>query len=136
MRDKMVEHRFDPEAPGIVLFVSVCREDNKRRVKMVLDTGATFVLIPWKIAHELGYKPAASKEWISITTATAVIYAPVITLKAVATLGREVNNVKAVCHNLPDTSRVDGLLGLSYLRNFKVEIDFKKGILTLNNFPS
>ncbi len=36
----------------------------------------------------------------------------------------------------PDTSRVDGLLGLSYLRNFKVEIDFKKGILTLNNFPS
>jgi len=24
MREKMVEHRFDPEAPGIVLFVCVC----------------------------------------------------------------------------------------------------------------
>lgn len=129
--DNMVEHRFDPKAPGIVLFVSVCGEDNKRRVKMVLDTGSTFVLISWKIAQELGYKPAVSKEWTRITTATAVIYAPVITLKAVATLGIVINDVKVVCHNLPDTSRVDGLLGLSYLRNFKVEIDFKKGILTL-----
>lgn len=129
--DNMVEHRFDPEALGIVLFVSVCGEDNKRRVKMVLDTGSTFVLIPWKIAHELGYKPAVSKEWTRITTATSVIYAPVIILKAVATLGMMINDVKVVCHNLPDTSRVDGLLGLSYLRNFKVEIDFKKGILTL-----
>lgn len=42
MMDKMVEHRFDPEAPGIVLFVSVCREDNKRRVKMVVGHGGYF----------------------------------------------------------------------------------------------
>ncbi len=127
----MVEHRFDPESPGIVLFVTVYGADNKRRVKMVLDTGSTFVLISWKIANELGYKPAASKEWTHITTATSVIYAPVIVLKAVATLGMVVNDVRVICHNLPDTSRVDGLLGLSYLRNFKIEIDFKKGILTL-----
>jgi hypothetical protein len=26
-----------------------------------------------------------------------------------------INNVKVVCHNLPDTSRVDGLLGLRSL---------------------
>ena len=34
-------------------------------------------------------------------------------------------------HDLPEISRVDGLLGLSYLRNFDLIIKFKEGILEL-----
>ena len=127
----MAKYNFDPETYGIVLFVNVESEDNIRRIKMVLDTGATYVLIPWKIAEELGYKPAASKEWAPITTPTAVINAPVISLKSITTLGLKANNVKVICHDLPEISRVDGLLGLSYLKNFKLILDFKNGILEL-----
>ena len=77
----MVQHKFDPEAFGIVLFVNVEGKDNKRRVKMVFDTGATYMLLPWSIAEELGYKPATSDEWVSITTPNAVLNAPMITMK-------------------------------------------------------
>jgi len=52
---------FDPDAFGIVLFTTLGRDDVKRRLKMVLDTGATYCMIPWHIAEELGYKPALSK---------------------------------------------------------------------------
>jgi len=98
---------------------------------MVLDTGATYTMIPWYIAEELGYNPAASKEFISMTTASGTIEAPLITIDCVSILDMPIENQKVIVHNLPESSHVDGLLGLSYLKHFKLTIDFKKGILAL-----
>jgi len=39
----MVKVDFDPDAFGIVLFVTIGHDDVKRRLKMVLDTGATIL---------------------------------------------------------------------------------------------
>jgi clan AA aspartic protease (TIGR02281 family) len=100
-------------------------------LRVVLDLGSTYVTIPWHIAEVLGYKPGASKSWETIITAAAPVYAPKITLKSVKVLGLKVDNVDAIVHTLPEVSRVDGLLGLSYLRNFRIIIDFKNGLLTL-----
>jgi len=49
----------------------------------------------------------------------------------VKVLGKTAKNVPVVIHDLPPESAVDGLLGLSFLRNFVVEIDFKRGKLEL-----
>ena len=46
-------------------------------------------------------------------------------------IGKKIENVTVMIHDLPETSRVDGLLGLSYLRNFDLSIKFKAGILAL-----
>ena len=98
---------------------------------MVLDTGATFTLLPWYIAEELGYNPATSNEYVTITTASGTLEAPLITLKSVNVLGKNVENLKVIVHTLPESSHVDGLLGLDYLRNFKLTLDFKNGVLDL-----
>jgi clan AA aspartic protease (TIGR02281 family) len=127
----MVTQKFDPNTLDIILFAVIHRGKNKRQIRVVLDTGPTYVLIPWYVAHELGYKPGLSKEWTPVATANGLIYAPKIDLELITTLGLSVKNVSAVCHDLPPESRVDGLLGLSYLRNFKLTLDFKKGILEL-----
>ena len=44
----------------------------------------------------------------------------------ISALGKEAKNVECVVHDLPEASRIDGLLGLSFLKRFKICIDFRK----------
>lgn len=126
----MVRYRFDPDAPVITLYARLSNS-RTRRILTALDTGSTYVLIPWDIADALGYEPAYSKRKVDITTASGAEKAPLITVKRVSVLGKEVRDVACVVHDLPETSRVDGLLGLSFLKKFKLYLDFQAGILEL-----
>jgi clan AA aspartic protease (TIGR02281 family) len=127
----MVKHKFDPKSPIIALFAKLSNSQT-RRITVVLDTGATYTMIPWEIAEALGYEPAYSKRKIDITTASGVERAPLITISSVTVLGKEAKNVDCIVHDLPEVSRVDGLLGLSFLRNFELRLDFRKGILEID----
>ena len=118
--------RIDPNEPSIILRVEVFGEKESRIVDMALDTGATYVMIPWHIAESLGYDPAVSRRRLNLATASSTVVAPLITVKAIKTLGQQAMNVDVVCLDLPSGSRVEGLLGLSFLRNFKLVLDYKQ----------
>lgn len=124
--------RFDPESPIIVVTPTIIGINGRRRVDMALDTGATYVMIPWDIAAMLGYSPELSKERVELVTASGIEKAPLITLNSVYMLDKKATNVKAIVHDLPQKSYVDGLLGLSFLRNFEVRLNFRNGILEIN----
>lgn len=54
----MAKVKFDPEQPIIVLDITLQgKAGATRRVRMALDTGATYTMIPWEIAEALGYEP-------------------------------------------------------------------------------
>lgn len=120
---------LDPQAPLIVVPVELAGDQGSRVVDMALDTGATYVLIPWHLAESLGYDPAVSPRKVRLTTASAVAVAPVITLKRMRALGHEQSDVVAACHDLPTGSRVEGLLGLSFLRRLDLDLHFKRRVL-------
>jgi len=123
---------FDPHSPVIVItstFIGV--NDKRKKINMALDTGATYTMVPWDIAEVLGYKPDLSKERIELITASGVERAPLITLNSISVSDKKAGNVKVVVHDLPQKSYVDGLLGLSFLRNFKISLDFRNGILEI-----
>lgn len=126
----MVKHKLNHDAPVITLYARLSNSQT-RRIMMALDTGATYVMIPWDIAEALGYKPAYSKQKIDITTASGTEKAPLITVSGVSVLGKEARDVSCVVHDLPETSRVDGLLGLSFLRDFEIRLDFRNGTLEI-----
>jgi clan AA aspartic protease (TIGR02281 family) len=115
--------------PKSVLEVELIGTSARCRIDMALDTGATFTMVPWDVAERLGYDPAGSTERIVITTASTIERAPVITLEQMRALDVEVADVKVVVHDLPPKSRVDGLLGLSFLKHFDINLYFKKGSL-------
>jgi len=123
--------RIDRTAPVIVLKPLLFGPAGKGRVEMALDTGATFVMIPWDVAEHLGYDPATSATRVAITTASTIEKAPLITLERIRVLDVEAKNVEVVVHDLPPKSRVDGLLGLSFLRNFNLHLLFRDGVLEL-----
>ena len=126
----MAKVKFDPEAPVIVIYVTI-KGRVKETARMALDTGATYIMIPWDIAGALGYEPERSKERVDMVTASGVERALLITLESVSLGGEEVKRVQALVHDLPPRSYVDGLLGLSFLRNFGLSLDFKEGTLEL-----
>ncbi len=124
--------KFDPESPVIVIEPELEGKVITERIKMALDTGATYTMIPWKVARALGLNPEISERRVNITTASGIESVPLVSLKSITLFDKKVENIDVVIHDLPPMSYVDGLLGLSFLKKFEVYLNFRKGILEIN----
>jgi len=125
----MSQFKFEPRSEAIILD-TVLEGKITLHARLVLDTGASLIVLPWWIATGLNLQidPA---HLIQTTSASMVETVPLTKIPKVTVLGKTVKNVSCLIKDLPAESGVDGLLGLSFLRNFNLEINFKKGILTL-----
>lgn len=93
------------------------------RVKriLVVDSGASFILINQQTAKDLGVTINESTPFIPSTTVSGMILAPLVTLKSVKVGKAAVENVETVVYSMP--SGQDGLLGNSFLNKFRVVLD-------------
>lgn len=121
--------KIDIKEPVVILKVEVFGKKGSKILDLIFDTGSTYTMIPWKVAESLGYDPALSRRRTSIVTASTTEMVPLINVKAMSALGHKVEEVDVVCHDLPPKSRVDGLLGLTFLKSFDINLYFKKGFL-------
>ena len=46
--------------------------------------------------------------------------------------GLEAENIDVTCQDIPELAGVEGLLGLSFLRNFRTVIDYKSSFLEID----
>ena len=122
---------LDPDAPLIVVSVTLQGTHGFRELDMALDTGATYVMIPTDVAVELGYDLDASVRRIDIATVNSVESAPIITLERISALDMIARNVDVVCMTLPSESYVQGLLGLSFLKHFDMDVHFRQRMLRI-----
>ena len=80
----------------------------------------------------IGYDPSLVSERIQVTTGSSVEYVPTLPLSRIVTLGQERQQFPVLCHTLPPSATIDGLLGLDFLRGQELKLDFRKGRLTLS----
>ena len=111
------------------LWLSEVILNNRLRSYFIVDTGASFTLINWQMAKELGLNIDETTPFIPIYTASQLIFTPLVTLKSVRVGEAEVENVDVLVHNLP--SSTGGLLGNSFLNKFRVVLDSAQGKMTL-----
>jgi len=126
---------YDPSASSIVvdLLLEGADEGSSLLIPVVLDTRASLTIVATDIMAQLGYDPAnPSLGRQRIITGSGVEYAPRTTVRSATAIGQKVANLEVLCHDLPPESGVDGLLGLSFLKHFKLTIRFRKGIIDLN----
>lgn len=101
--------------------------DGSVTAPFLVDTGATDVLIPAKLAKRLGIEPGPETRSKNYRTANGVVTQATVMLRSVDLGGAVVENVPASI----SPSLEIGLLGLSFFNHFTYHIDAAAGVLTL-----
>ena len=96
-------------------------------MRLALDTGATWTTLNWDLAVLLGYDPVAAASHVQVMTASRIESLPQIRIDSIKVLGQERRGFSVLCHPLPPSATVDGLLGLDFFRGQRLVIDFRAG---------
>lgn len=122
---------FDPQQGLVVVPVEITGPNGLVIVQLALDTGATHTMINTGMLVLLGYNPAQAPTFSEVTTGSSVEYVAQITVTRIAALGQARHNFSVLCHTLPPSAGVDGLLGLDFLRGRTLTVDFRGGQISL-----
>lgn len=112
------------------LTVTSIKRGSFRTIVAALDTGAAITSIPLSVALDLGYDLDNAKE-IEIVTGSRVERVKIIKVKEVRAIGESMSDIEVLCHDLPEGSAVDGLLGANFLLEFDVNISYPQGIVEI-----
>lgn len=123
--------RFEPQQGLIILRAELWGPSGSAVLRLALDTGATGTVVNVGMLVAVGYDPALAPGRIQVTTGSGVEFAPLVRLDKLTALGQERTGFPVLCHTLPPSAGVDGLLGLDFLRGQTLTIDFRNGAVTL-----
>ncbi len=122
---------FDPRGDLLVIDATLWGPNGIATLRMALDTGSTSTLVNMGPLVFLGYDPANSADRAEVATGSGVELAPRLVVNRIDALEQNRSNLRVICHTLPVSTRIDGLLGLDFLRGQALLIDFRKGEIAL-----
>ncbi|MCI0486489.1 MAG: retroviral-like aspartic protease family protein [Blastocatellia bacterium] len=122
---------FDPKKGLIVVPTRLFGPNGDVLLRLALDTGATASMVNWDVVVLVGYDPAIVPGRIPVTTGSSIEFVPRIIVEKIEALEQERLDFPVLCHTLPPSATVDGVLGLDYLRGQRLIVDFRAGLVTL-----
>jgi hypothetical protein len=99
---------------------------------MALDTGATRSMVGERFLVPIGYDPEMATETERFATGSMEESEPLITIERIEAFRQERMNFRVICHTLPPSADVDGVLGLDFFRGHRIVLDFRAGIVTID----
>ncbi|QDU58604.1 retropepsin-like aspartic protease [Aeoliella mucimassa] len=132
IEDDVLTESITLRRQGNTLFANVV-VNGKYEKEMVVDSGASILSLPAKVAQELGIEPTADDPPVQLMMADGrTIEGRLVTIDEVRVGQFTVQNVEAAVLG-PDAVGAEPLLGMSFLGNFKFELDAKAGTLNMVN---
>jgi clan AA aspartic protease (TIGR02281 family) len=114
------------------LFVVTVKLNGEQDARLIVDTGASHSVVSHRLAIELGLYSDLAMGTVTMNTVGGSVQAPLARIKSIRLAEAEVRDSVVVIHDLPDSpGGVEGLLGLSALREFQVMLDPTKKVLSL-----
>ena len=104
---------------------------NFRSISLVLDTGATISGISENIAVELGYDPSQLDRFEEFATAGGTQKLPMVTVSQIDIAGSKYKDFTLLCNRYFDDNYIDGVLGLDFLINYDILINFTDGYIQI-----
>jgi hypothetical protein len=98
------------------------------RVNLALDTGATITVVSHRIARSLGLSPLGTSK---VGTVGGIVTLPLARLGSLKVGDAEVQDLVVSIHDFSPDPRIEGLLGLDFLKNFHVSLDARRNLLVL-----
>jgi clan AA aspartic protease (TIGR02281 family) len=99
----------------------------------LVDTGATFCVLTKATADRLGLTPNSGTAIVTVHTASGPIEAPLTRVDVIQVGDAEARSIETIIHDVPGLPpTVGAILGLSFLNQFKVEIDPVERVMLLS----
>ncbi len=99
---------------------------------LAVDTGATQTMINVGLLAFAGYDPSLVPDRVQVTTGSGVEYAPRVPVDRIDVLGQGRRDFPVLAHTLPPSAHIDGLLGLDYMRQQQLVVDFRRNTVSLS----
>jgi hypothetical protein len=96
---------------------------------LILDTGATSTVISRRLANLLSIRPTTTMVG---QTVGGLITAPIARLSSLKIVTAEVIDLSVIIHDFSRDPRIEGLLGMDFLGQFRVSLDSQKQLLVLS----
>jgi hypothetical protein len=122
---------FLPGPGPILVEVTATGPAETTDLKLVLDTGATTSLIDLTTLLLLGIDPSQPLRHLRMTTGSSIHVVPVVILTRLGALGQNRIGFPVIAHALPKGTGADGLLGLDFLKDHVLTIDFPARVIRL-----
>lgn len=101
-------------------------------VDLVVDTGASHTFIDFGILIKEGYRLNDTKGIIPVETANGILYANRFDVESIDALGISKENFEVTSYLFDDPeSNFKGVIGLDFLGNNEICINFKENLLTV-----
>ena len=123
---------FNPHYGLIVVRAALSGPRGIITLRLALDTGATRTTVNHAPLVSLGYDPATTPDRVQVTMGGSVEFSPVLAVDRIEALGLTQEGLRILAHTLPASASVDGVLGLDFLRNRRLVIDFTKGEIEIS----
>lgn len=119
--------RFDPNDTLIIVTARIWGLHGDKQVLLALDTAATQTHVVPEFLDEIGYGPQHGDRITSVTSAIGDEPGYLMLVSRFSALGFTLANFRIHVHDLPETLGIQGLLGLSFLKQFNYEIRSAEG---------
>jgi aspartyl protease family protein len=93
----------------LVTKAAVAGPTSSRVIKLLVDSGSSYTILPVDVLEAIGCSPADSTERVRIITGSGYLIVPTLKVTWLNCLGRRIEGFKVVAHTLPMGSFVDGL---------------------------
>ena len=107
-----------------VVNVEVTGTSTSKFAMLMVDTGASYTSLSHQLLSDIGAE--LSLEKTIITSAAGIFETSTSHIKSVRLNSLMIENIKVVALTLPESSEIDGVLGVDFFENKKLNIDFKK----------
>jgi hypothetical protein len=126
-----MSHPFDLAVGAIYVVAELTGPLGTVDLVLALDTGATGSMVDESKLRIVGCDPSRPTGMAHVTFGGGTVTRPMVTALRLNALGATTTDYKVVCHTLPPSAGVDGVLGLDFFPGRVLTIDFVNNTLDL-----
>ncbi len=121
---------FNPSQDLILVTATIFGPLGSRAVRLALDTGATETAISRRVLTNIGIDTRTAPS-VPVVMGGGVVSIPLVTLDKMEALGQIQTRPTIQAHTLPASLPIDGLIGLDFIRPYRLVVDFRTGQISL-----
>ena len=124
--------RFDPTSDLIIVKARIWGPGGRTPASLAVDTGSAHTVIAAGLIDDLGYSPRQGEAIATVRTAVGKEQGYLLRISRFWALGFAISDFRVHVFDLPDGFGIDGLVGLSFLRRFNIELRLAEGRLLVD----